>query len=52
MHGYQPLSTQHYGFAIMAGKDVKREHFETPMPLSNVYSDMKNYLLSSNTLKK
>jgi predicted AlkP superfamily pyrophosphatase or phosphodiesterase len=52
MHGYQPLSFQHYGFAIIAGKDIKREHFDTPKPLSNIYADMKNYLLSSNTLKK
>jgi hypothetical protein len=52
MHGYQPLSTQHYGFAIMAGKHVKRDLFETPMPLSNIYFDMKSHFLGSNFLKK
>jgi len=52
MHGYQPLAIQHYGFAIIAGNDFKKEHFDKPMPLSSVYSDMKNYLLGLNTVMK
>jgi len=52
MHGYQPLSPQHYGFAIFAGHNIQRKHFNKPMPLISIYKDIKNFLLDFKDVNK
>jgi predicted AlkP superfamily pyrophosphatase or phosphodiesterase len=41
MHGYLPKSNQHYGFAIIAGKNVKKLQFLEPIPLKRIYYEIK-----------
>ena len=44
MHGYRPFGPQHYGCAIIAGKNINVKTLEDPKPLMAIYEELKKHI--------
>lgn len=50
MHGYRPSGAQHYGFAIVAGKNIEAELLAEPKPLVTIYKELKKHIIKNKDL--
>ena len=43
MHGYRPIDTQHFGFCLIADKEIDKQKINEPVPLTAVYKELIKY---------